>query len=134
PQAAARAELPAVRRPDAPAQQQERRVLVVQPLPGLQGHGAGRNRDRQARSAKPAASVSEGELTPTFPSATPAAADGGANLPHPAGLPSARSLLQRCARPAGPSRPAGREGHFSPDRVRRGSADRRASADTRAVS
>ncbi len=48
-------------------------------------------------------------------SATPAA-DGGANLLHPAGL-CARSLLQRCARPAGPSRPAGREGHFSPDRV-----------------
>jgi DNA topoisomerase-3 len=44
-----RRELPAVRRTDAPAHGQERRVLVVQPLPGLQGHGAGRNRDRPAQ-------------------------------------------------------------------------------------
>jgi DNA topoisomerase-3 len=64
-----------------------------------------RSKPRQASAARHASGVGpQGELTPTFPSATPAAADGGANLPHPAGLPSARSLLQRCARPAGPSR------------------------------
>jgi hypothetical protein len=47
-QAAAFAGLSAVRRTDAPAHRQERRVLVVQPLPGLQGHAAGRVRHVQA--------------------------------------------------------------------------------------
>ncbi|CEE26686.1 hypothetical protein XAC2852_450045 [Xanthomonas citri pv. citri] len=36
--------LPAVRRGDAPAHWQERAVLVLQPLPGLQGNGPGRTR------------------------------------------------------------------------------------------
>ena len=112
-------------------------VLVLQPLPGLQGHAAGRRRrGRQARRiiAHPAHRVgAPSELTLTSPSATPAAADGGANLPHPAGFPSARSLLQRCARPAG--RDGHREKVIAPsNRARRGSADRGVRVHPRAVS
>ena len=120
--------------PDAPAHWQERRVLVVQPLPGLQGHAAGRNRDRQARSATPAASVSEGELTPTFPCHAGCCRRRG-TPPAPAGLPSARSLLQRCARPAQADHGLQGEKVIAPsNRARRDSADRGVSADTRAVS
>ncbi len=55
-QAAARAELPAVRRPDAPAHWQERRVLVVQPLPGLQ-RARSRSKPRQASPQRQARGV-----------------------------------------------------------------------------
>ncbi|HRF04905.1 MAG TPA: hypothetical protein PLP32_10005 [Accumulibacter sp.] len=41
--------MPAVRRTHAPAQRQERPILVMQPLPGLQRHAAGRIRQLQAR-------------------------------------------------------------------------------------
>ena len=113
PLAAARAELPAVRRPDAPAHWQERRVLVVQPLPGLQGHAAGRNRDRQARSATPAASVSEGELTPTFPLPRRLLPTAG-HTSAPRGTPQrAFPSATVCASCTGRSRLAGREGHCS---------------------
>jgi hypothetical protein len=46
--------LPAVRRTHAPAHRQERPVLVVQSLPRLQRHAAGRIRHVQARGLAPA--------------------------------------------------------------------------------
>nr|WP_250636955.1 DNA topoisomerase [Pseudomonas aeruginosa] len=53
-QGSPRAGMPAVRRTHAPAQRQERPVLVVQPLPGLQRHAASRIRQLQARRLAPA--------------------------------------------------------------------------------
>nr|WP_239012182.1 hypothetical protein [Pseudomonas aeruginosa] len=43
-----------MRRTHAPAQRQERPVLVVRPLPGLQRHAASRIRQLQARRLAPA--------------------------------------------------------------------------------
>ena len=87
PQAATRTELPAVRCPDAPAQRQERRVLVVQPLPGLQGRSRSKM-PRQASAAHPAEHPAHrvgapGELTPSLPLPRRLLPTAGANLPRP---------------------------------------------------
>lgn len=67
------------------------------------------------------------------PTATPAAFDGGASIPPRAGYPSARTLLQWCARLAGLQWAAGREGHSSTNRARRHSTDPASSADGRGL-
>ena len=55
-----RAGMPAVRRTHAPAQRQERPVLVVQPLPGLQRHAASRIRQLKRGASRPRRSGRKG--------------------------------------------------------------------------
>ena len=65
--AAAGAGLPAVRRTDAAAHGQERRVLVLLALPGLQGHVADRVPDGPAQRTAQAARCLQGVLILAFP-------------------------------------------------------------------
>ena len=94
--------LPAVRRTDAAAHGQERRVLVLLALPGLQGHVADRVPDGPAQRTAQAARCLQGVLILASPCRAGHFTGGEANVPHRAGLQSARLLLQRCARPVCP--------------------------------
>ncbi|MPM95838.1 hypothetical protein SDC9_142993 [bioreactor metagenome] len=66
-EAAAGAGLPAVRHTDAAAHGQERRVLVLLALPGLQGHAADRVPDGPAQRTAQAARCLQGVLILAFP-------------------------------------------------------------------
>ena len=81
---------------------QEGRILVVQQLSRLQRHFAGRRLDRQKHRTAQAALRIPGILTVQNPAAVSAVSAAGGHCPAlPAGFPSARLLLQRCARLAG---------------------------------
>ena len=104
----------------APMQQrsgQERRVLVCSRYPDCKGtlpiESPTAGAAHRASGAQP-----QGVLIPRFPPRAGHFTGGEANVPHRAGLQSARLLLQRCARPVCPADIGRRgEGHCSTNRA-----------------
>ncbi len=104
-QGSPRTALPTVRRTDAPAHRQERPILVVQSLPRLQRHAAGRIRHVQAWCLAPAPQRPQRLLTDPVPREPCPPSAARPVFRTPCGTPSAQRLLARVRVPLGHPRP-----------------------------